>query len=403
MRSQFPGHFHPTREEIENLWKNALFIFDANILLNLYRYSDETREEFFRIIDIIKDRIWLTNQAAYEFFENRLTVISKQEKSYEEAEKSLQMLETDFENSHQHPFIDEKLLEDLSDLSNKICQNLRKNKDIHTKRYNKDDILEKIEKIFTGKVGNEYTSDQLNNIYQEGEKRFLEKIPPGYKDKDKKDDTSGNIRKFGDLILWKQILEASENFKKDVILITDDKKEDWWVRFNGKTISPRPELKKEFQNITKQSFYMYQSHRFLQLATENLNEKVNEDAIKEVINLQENDKRKRLYGKFKSDEYINRKIHLTKTIERISELEEYLSKLTSRENEIKVNLSKYKKNSKENDLDILDIKDIQELSDNLELLNHTKKEVSNRIEKLLAKEHNQKKILEALYYKMKNY
>jgi len=41
MKSKFPEYFKLTKKEIQELWENALFTLDANILLNLYRYSDE--------------------------------------------------------------------------------------------------------------------------------------------------------------------------------------------------------------------------------------------------------------------------------------------------------------------------------------------------------------------------
>lgn len=293
MKSQFPGYFKPTAKETTDSWENALFVFDANILLNLYRYSDETRDAFFKILEKIKHRIWLPNQSASEFFENRLSVIYQQEKSYEEAEKSLKTLETEFKNSRQHPFINKKTLKKLSTLSKEICEQLNESKNSHNKRINEDDVLDRIEELFNSKVGNEYTKEKLEEVYQEGKIRFLNKIPPGYKDGDKKDDSSQNIRKYGDLVLWNQILDKSREIKKGIILVTDDRKEDWWIRFNGKTLSPRPELKKEFQIATEQTFHMYQSDRFLEFATKHFGEEINENALEEIRDLQRDDERKR--------------------------------------------------------------------------------------------------------------
>ncbi|MFL0068044.1 PIN-like domain-containing protein [Tenacibaculum maritimum] len=294
MKSKFPGYFKLTDKEINKLWEKALFVFDANILLNLYRYSDETRDDFFKILEKIKDRIWIPHQSASEFFENRLNVISQQEKSYEEAKNALKAIENEFKNSRQHPFITQKLLKKFSNLSKEICEQLNDSKEFHNKRINQDDVLDKIETLFNEKVGNEYEKNQLEEIYKEGEVRFLDKIPPGYKDNGKKDNSSKDTRKYGDLVVWKQILDKSKELKQGIILITDDRKEDWWVRFKGKTLSPRPELKKEFQTETEQSFHMYQSDRFLEFATKYLNEEINENAIQEIRDLRRLDERKRL-------------------------------------------------------------------------------------------------------------
>jgi len=304
MKSKFPGYFKLTDEEINELWGNSLFVFDANILLNLYRYSDETRDDFFKILEKVRDRIWIPHQSASEFFENRLNVISQQEKSYEEAINSLKSIENEFKNSRQHPFITSKLLKKFSSLSEEICEQLNDSKQFHNKRIHKDDILTKIESLFNDKVGNEYEKNELEEIYKEGEIRFLDKIPPGYKDNGKKDDTSKDVRKFGDLIVWKQILEKSKELKQGIILITDDRKEDWWVRFKGKTLSPRPELKKEFQLEANQPFHMYQSDRFLEFARDYLNEEINDNAIQEIRDLRRLDERNRLQNLRKKREYL---------------------------------------------------------------------------------------------------
>ena len=90
MKSKFSGYFKPKTEEIQSLWKDSTFVLDTNVLLNLYRYSDETREEFFRILEKIQERIWIPNQVGTEFFTNRLSVIDSQEKTYDDAIKSLE-------------------------------------------------------------------------------------------------------------------------------------------------------------------------------------------------------------------------------------------------------------------------------------------------------------------------
>lgn len=334
MKSKFPGYFKLSEKEINELWENALFVFDANILLNLYRYSNETREDFFKILEKIKDRIWIPHQSASEFFDNRLNVISQQEKSYEDATNSLKAIENEFKNSRQHPFITQKLLKKFSTLSKEICEQLTESKEFHNNRIHQDDILVKIEALFDEKVGNEYQKEKLEEIYKEGEIRFLDKIPPGYKDGGKKDATTKNVRKYGDLVVWKQILDKSKELKQGIILITDDRKEDWWVRFKGKTLNPRPELKKEFQDITEQSFHMYQSDRFLEFATKYLNEEINENALQEIRELRKLDERRQMrelrrrreYYKFKKlqEELYKQKLSLEEELSYIEDKKGFL-------------------------------------------------------------------------------
>ncbi|MCS3859469.1 hypothetical protein GGP89_002870 [Salinibacter ruber] len=87
MREQFPWFFDPTEEELQRLWNEATFSFDANVLLNLYRVDRETTQDYFKIFHELDDRIFLPHEAANQFFQNRRGVIQTEQKSFSEEEK----------------------------------------------------------------------------------------------------------------------------------------------------------------------------------------------------------------------------------------------------------------------------------------------------------------------------
>ena len=63
MKSIFIGHFRPTQNEFSELWNTCTFAVDANVLLNLYRYSSATRQELENAIGTIKERVFIPHQA----------------------------------------------------------------------------------------------------------------------------------------------------------------------------------------------------------------------------------------------------------------------------------------------------------------------------------------------------
>ncbi|GAB1620619.1 hypothetical protein AAOGI_06690 [Agarivorans albus] len=285
MKDLFPGHFKDDQQNLKKAWDVSLFVFDANILLNLYRYSDTSRKEFIVLLDKMKERIWLPHRAAEEYLNNRLTVISQQEKSYDETKKSIESLKDILKNARQHPFVSKKVMENANKLFDQLCKELDENKSSHSARIVNDEIKDSIANIFENRVGQPFDDDKLNELISEGENRYKEKIPPGYKDGSKGGDGSiflEKCRKFGDLIVWKQIIDKAIKEEKSIVLVTDDKKEDWWQKINGKTIGPRPELVKEFQDTTNQSFHMYKADSFLELARENLGQKVSKEIVEEI-------------------------------------------------------------------------------------------------------------------------
>lgn len=263
MKAKFIGFFRPNDEEVKALWRNAIFVFDTNILLNLYRYSNETKEEFYKILNEIRNRIWLPYQAASEYFNRRLKVIHEQENAYEEMLKNLKSVINEFKQPRKHPFLQEATFENLEKIINEVSLELENNKTIVTSQINNDSILEKLEDFFKENIGDEAPKEYLDSLIKEGINRFKNKIPPGYKDSEKKEQSPDDTKKYGDLIIWKQIIEKSKTSGKDIIFITDDRKEDWWLISNNKVIQPRPELIKEFNIETGHRFYMYQPDKFL--------------------------------------------------------------------------------------------------------------------------------------------
>ncbi len=119
----------------------------------------------------------------------------------------------------------------------------------------------------------------MREIFKEGEERFKNKVPPGFED----EKTKEGSRKFGDLILWKQIIQKAKEINKDVILITDERKIDWWWKIkDGRNMGPRQELVEEIKLQANVDFHMYSSERFLRYGQSFLNEKINQQALQEI-------------------------------------------------------------------------------------------------------------------------
>lgn len=308
MKELFPGHFKESEENLREVWDSCIFVFDANILLNLYRYSDTTRNEFLRLLEKIKDRVWLPHRAAEEYLNNRLSVIDQQEQSYDSTIKSINNLKSDLDNARQHPFVSEQTMEKVDSVFNALSEELSKNKKVHTQRISNDEIKNSISQIFENRVGSPFDKEKLEQLIVDGEERYRQKIPPGFKDASKSSESevfTEKCRKYGDLIVWKQVLEHSSEVGKGIVLVTDDKKEDWWERFKGKTVGPRPELVKEFKDSTSNTFHMYQADRFLELARENLGEQVSPEIVEEIREVRRRDKM--AFQKMQEFDSINRK------------------------------------------------------------------------------------------------
>ncbi len=50
MKGLFPQYDDLSSQDYGIVWKNALFVLDTNVLLNLYRYQAGTRDELLNVL-----------------------------------------------------------------------------------------------------------------------------------------------------------------------------------------------------------------------------------------------------------------------------------------------------------------------------------------------------------------
>ncbi|TVV43300.1 PIN-like domain-containing protein [Thalassolituus sp. C2-1] len=304
MKTIFNGYYKLTTDEFSTLWKNAIFVFDTNVLLNLYRYQTSTRDSLFSVVERLADRVWIPYHVGLEFQRNRLQVIADQHKRYSEVRnivtKSISGMQSELEGlqlKKRHSHIDpDKLIIGINSIKDGFLSELDSLEEKSISVNSTDTIRDRIDKLFEGKVGDSPDDQkEIDDLFKEAEERYKCSIPPGFKDSNKDDKnpdefTYGGItykRKYGDILVWKQIIKEAKNRTiKDIIFITDDNKSDWWwqIDSNGKkNIGVRPELTDELKRETGvERFYVYNTEGFLSYANEQLDAQVTEEAIEEV-------------------------------------------------------------------------------------------------------------------------
>ena len=288
----------------KELWDECLFVFDSSALLNFYEYSDTSRKQIYKtIFKRIKNRLWITNQTEYEYLKNRESVLLKPQKLYNELnttyfdakqfqvfKNQYQQLKNRTKKSDKHPYIRESFFKDLDAqfvefekhlniFFEKFKKQIDNKKDGVEKMKLKDTVHIAFQNFF--KVSDGYDYNKLLEIVKEGELRYRNTVPPGYEDLKEK----SGFQIYGDLIIWKQILDIALKNKKPIILVIDDLKIDWcYKNQKDKNIidSPREELIKEMLDIGGVKFWAYSSTQFLQKSNEMLGTIITEEIITEV-------------------------------------------------------------------------------------------------------------------------
>ncbi|PWY37982.1 PIN-like domain-containing protein [Pseudomonas sp. RW409] len=300
--------------DFKEIWSEGLFVFDTNVLLDLYRMNQSTRSDLMGVLTdrSFTSRIWIGFQVALEFLNNRYEAIGDQKSAFakvrDTVNKAIASYNTAFDNlnleigslklSQRHALINPEQFVNLEnhqqgikclvDFIEHLGHLENEQADVHQHDSIKDFVL----KAFEGKIGECFSKEKLEKIYAEGAIRYEKEIPPGYEDKKKIDIRRFQDKefycKYGDLILWNEILnKASTGEYKHIVLVTGDVKKDWWLQKRGKILGPRPELLDEIYGASQglETFHMYNTSTFLRYAKENINSEIDESSIVEAKNL----------------------------------------------------------------------------------------------------------------------
>jgi hypothetical protein len=290
MDSSQINKYFPDNIREQKMWKECIFIFDTSALLNFYNYSPETKDFLFKkVLPKFKNRLWIPYQVEFEFLKNRNKVLKapinekygllredhlvKIEDFSSKLSAHILNIKEKTKKKFSHPYIDQNIFSDFDEkhksfneslkmLIDKIQAEFDSRKAEILQMENSDDVLQAFESNF--QTGKPFSFEKLIEIAKEGEFRYKNKIPPGYED-DKKNKIGLQI--YGDLFIWKQILEYARVANKPLVLITDDVKSDWCYveKVSGETriLRPREELIKEISDCASIDFWMYTVAQFL--------------------------------------------------------------------------------------------------------------------------------------------
>ena len=274
--------------------ENTIIVFDTNSLLNVFRFTPEASKEYFEIIQSIQDKIYIPYLVALEFhfhksealllnevnvtkFKNNFSKNWNKVKS--EAAKTLfssLTFRNDLQQNELTTFLSNLLNSDKLDIESKLIEKISSISD------NQKSTFEILIRIMESKTGERYTQEWIKEVEKDGEKRYTNSTPPGFNDSSKKESRCYNgikyQQKFGDLIIWKDIIrKAKEDKIKNVIFVTSDGKRDSKTDLNYKVyigkdgggkdkyqiIGPRIELIEEMKNETEADFYLMDELEFM--------------------------------------------------------------------------------------------------------------------------------------------
>lgn len=279
MKSKFPAYYRIHKEDILAKFDDCVFMFDTSALLDVFRLKKDLSEKIFEVIEHYQAQVKIPYHVAEEYNRRIHDVLKDQLKNITGSRNSFNAFAKTFAAKRSMPYISAETKELIDKLQEQIEQEYS-----DQEHYVKDQLLHgeyqnRMANLLEGRVLDSFTAEEIAEIEKEGETRYSNKVPPGFKDAAKGDN------RYGDLINWKEILRYAKSSHKHILFVANDEKEDWVCKENGMTIGPLYDLLKEFYNEMGDNdhfFHIYTLDRFLSLVNEKDAAIVSTDVVQEV-------------------------------------------------------------------------------------------------------------------------
>ena len=269
------------KEKIERILNtNGIVVLDTNVYLNIYDRSPEFSGFSIEVLNSIKDTVYLPQIVKNEFLKNHRECFNRQKKKVEKAcEKLSVLLDSTIQKvNNQCSVIKSFQFPDIDDIQRRIIEKITDAQRVSKDYAEEHDVLKLVNDVNLKKdfvfdlvqwlIDNKHTMGELS-IYDQyalapiADKRFENKMPPGYKD-EKKDYELG---KYGDFFVWEQTIRFAKQNNLPVIYVTDDKKADWHENQNGTAVF-HPKLYDEFNLRVGTEFVGMDSSSFLSIISD---------------------------------------------------------------------------------------------------------------------------------------
>ena len=253
-------------------------------------------EDLFRLLQALGDRLFVPHQVATEFWRNRASASHERLKMAGDTVERLEELGKNADKvlrewANRLAIADnvrETLLGALSGSFESVIGVVEPSEgalsETSHSETSKDPILLRLESILVDKVGPPFSEDDLRTNVKEGHRRVDAKIPPGFKDKDKKGDDV-----VGDFFVWIQTLREAARRKVDTLIFvtSDSSGDDWFRKEAGEVRGPRIELCVEAQHQAGARLLLLSTQSMVFHAQEALELHIEEETVSKIQRAEE--------------------------------------------------------------------------------------------------------------------
>ena len=268
MHQYFPDLVPSDESRTRQIFHDGAISLDTNVILIPYRQGELEKNAWLDWIEQseIKSRLFLPFQIQHEMLNNResmingwssayVDMITKIEVDVRKAKETLRQKFPPRRYPHiRYPGIDTAFDQAVIEIRHQVDAEQARTTIQHVGDL--DPIYDRLQAITLPGTGQPFSEDERQKVYQEGRVRYSRSIPPGYEDAKEKPDP----QRFGDLLIWEQLIKEAKEKQKPIIFVTNDLKADWFEQTNPRR--SRWELHMEFFQRTGQVILIWPLERF---------------------------------------------------------------------------------------------------------------------------------------------
>ena len=211
--------------------QDYLIVVDTNVLLGLYRLSPDYADFALKCLEKIKSFIRIPYVVALEFSRHNRKLYKDRQLSIKNSiSDNLTMIENHKKKVlNAIAVLEKRNFPEIDELLNSVGACYDKATSLLDDYFDEHSVLTLINDTWNSDLPEDFLDELQNNqqvmaplelseiygICDDGEKRYKKENPPGYKDAKEKD----GIRKYSDLIWWKEVIQYARKSRKNIYSI----------------------------------------------------------------------------------------------------------------------------------------------------------------------------------------
>lgn len=292
LKDLFP-EFYQSKLDMKDLSNKSenLLVLDTNYLLDIIQLPTTVSKKYIEALEKVKENIYIPYLVALEFNFKKSSLKKGKIKKIRKYKNEIEQLVVNIKKKiDEIDLVDkeekETFTSDLLTMTEDYLVELKKMIDSKVSSMiteEENELYERLISVIENKIGSKYSQEWIDEIEKEGEERYRQNIPPGFNDSSKEEEIDSvrmysdikYCRKYGDLIIWKDIIEYSKEYTKmgkKVIFITNDgkakQKRDLLYKVDDLTVGPNIHLMNELYMETNRELYILNNLRFVQLVND---------------------------------------------------------------------------------------------------------------------------------------